>query len=170
MTNSFQSNFQPTQTPNLSFDSGQNFNNQSKQNNQFQQNQFTISQPMQQFQTQSMQQYFPQPQGNVYMINSANEVGNIPVTNGLSVAVCLQENILFIKTFQNGAVAVATYNILPFENQKNINNTTSAAENSSIEIDKALSDFSSRLEKVENYLKIKASEDTKNGGKVLWEI
>lgn len=170
MPYNFQNNPQPTQSPNLSFGSGQNFNNQSNQNNQFQQNQFTTPQPIQQFQTQPMQQYFPQPQGNVYMISSANEVGNIPVTNGLSVAVCLQENVLFIKTFQNGTLAVATYNILPFENQKNMNNTTSAAENSSIEIDKTLSEFSSRLEKVENYLKIKASEDTKNGGKVLWEI
>lgn len=33
-------------------------------------------------------QYFPQPQGNVYMINNSLEVANIPMGAGLSVALC----------------------------------------------------------------------------------
>ena len=36
-------------------------------------------------------QYFPQPQGAVYMIQTSSDVNNIPITNGLSASICLPD-------------------------------------------------------------------------------
>jgi hypothetical protein len=47
---------------------------------------------------QNIQPLFPQPQGNVYNINSTLEVANVPVGAGVSVALCLPENVMYIKT------------------------------------------------------------------------
>ena len=50
-----------------------------------------------------MQQMFPQPQGSVYSINAPAEIGNVPIgSTGLSVAICIPENLMYIKSFQNG--------------------------------------------------------------------
>jgi hypothetical protein len=54
-------------------------------------------------QIQQIQQMFPQPQGSVYTINTPLDIGNVPIgSTGLSVALCLQENLMYIKSFQNG--------------------------------------------------------------------
>ena len=68
-------------------------------------------------QTQSYQatQYFPQPQGNIYLINNSLEVANIPMSAGLSVAICPSENIMYIKTLQGGAPSIMIYSIAPYE-------------------------------------------------------
>lgn len=58
---------------------------------------------------------FPQPQGSVYSINNPIEIGNVPIgSTGLSVALCLPENVMYIKSFQNGNPVIMTYRILPF--------------------------------------------------------
>ena len=99
--------------------------------NQNQQNYFNNQQQMQsnQFQ-QNVQPLFPQPQGNVYNINSTLEVANVPVGAGISVALCLQEGFMYIKTMQNGNPMFWAYKISPFdtttlakqsdENEKNL--------------------------------------------------
>lgn len=49
---------------------------------------------------QQIQQMFPQPQGSVYSINAPIEIGNVPIgSTGLSVAICLSENVMYIKSF-----------------------------------------------------------------------
>lgn len=63
-----------------------NFNTQP----QYQQQQ-AANNNMPQFQQQNIQPLFPQPQGNVYNINSTLEVANVPVSGGMSVALCLNE-------------------------------------------------------------------------------
>ena len=52
------------------------------------------------YQTNSYQatQFFPQPQGNVYIINNSMEIANIPVGGGISVALCPSEAIMFLKS------------------------------------------------------------------------
>lgn len=66
-------------------------------------------------------QMFPQPQGNVYTIQNSMEVANIPITNGCSVAICVPESLLFIKTIQNGNPCLSTYSIVPYETQNSQN-------------------------------------------------
>lgn len=59
---------------------------------------------------------FPQPQGNVYTINSSLEVGNIPIGLGLSVALCLNENLLYIKGMNgNNEPTLLSYTLTPFQ-------------------------------------------------------
>lgn len=60
-------------------------------------------------------QYFPQPQGNVYMINNSLEVANIPMSAGLSVALCPSEEFMYLKAMQNGTPTICAYKIKPFD-------------------------------------------------------
>lgn len=55
--------------------------------------------------------YFPTPHGNVYMINSSAELGNIPTGPNLSAALCLPEGILHLKTIQNGSPMILSYKL-----------------------------------------------------------
>ena len=107
-----------------------NNNNNNQQGYQGQQNPF-YNQPVSPQMAppnQNAQPLFPLPQGNVYNINSTLEVANVPVGAGVSVALCLPENVMFIKTLQNGNPLFYPYKILPFSNevetQKNNNNNS----------------------------------------------
>lgn len=78
------------------------------------------AQPQQQmatmpFQAQNVQPLFPQPQGNVYNINSTLEVANVPTGAGISVALCLSEGFMYIKTMQNGNPMFWAYRIVPYD-------------------------------------------------------
>ena len=69
-------------------------------------------------QIQQIQQMFPQPQGSVYTINSPLDIGNVPIgSTGLSVAICIPENLMYIKSFQNGQPAIMVYRISPFSKE-----------------------------------------------------
>lgn len=118
-----------------------------------------FSQPQQQAQpfpnvpAQQVQPLFPQPQGNVYNINSTLEVANVPVGAGVSVALCMPENVMFIKTMQNGQPLFYPYKIMPFSNE---NETPNATEP---DIAATIKDLSERLEAIENSLKKKKGAD-----------
>lgn len=73
------------------------------------------------YQTNSYQatQFFPQPQGNVYIINNSMEIANIPVGGGISVALCPSEAIMFLKSMQNGAPTLLAYTLTPCETRAN---------------------------------------------------
>ena len=71
-----------------------------------------------QVQNPQIQPLFPQPQGNVYTINSTLEVANVPVGAGISVALCLQEGYMYIKTMQNGNPLFWAYKITPYDTSK----------------------------------------------------
>ena len=69
--------------------------------------------PFNQF--QQIQQMFPQPQGSVYSIGAPLEIGNVPIgSTGLSVALCLNENLMYIKSFQGGSPVIMAYKIVPY--------------------------------------------------------
>ena len=62
-------------------------------------------------------QYFPQPQGNVYLINNSLEVANVPMGAGISIALCPSEGIMYLKTLQGGAPSLIVYSIAPYESK-----------------------------------------------------
>lgn len=64
---------------------------------------------------QSQQYYFQQPQGNVYFINNSLEVANVPISTGSSVAICLSEGLMYIKTMQGGAPSIMVYTIKSYQ-------------------------------------------------------
>ena len=102
-------------------------------------------------QLQQIQQMFPQPQGSVYSINSPLELGNVPTgSTGLSVAICLAENLLYIKSFQNGQPVIMAYRISPFQK-----------EGKKAEEESAPTDITTRLTSLEQ----KLDQIISNGGK-----
>lgn len=97
----------------------------SPQNNNYSQAAPPQTQPMM---NQNVQPLFPQPQGNVYNINSTLEVANVPVGAGISVALCLPENTMFIKTMQNGNPLFYPYKIVPYSNEVEQSTSTTTQE------------------------------------------
>ena len=86
---------------------GYNYNPYSGNNVMAQMNGANFSMPQ-------PQQLFPQPQGNVYTINNTLEVANIPAGAGLSVALCLNEGLVYIKSMQNGQPMFWAYKLIPY--------------------------------------------------------
>lgn len=103
---------------------------------------------------QSIQPLFPQPQGNVYNINSTLEVANVPVGAGISVALCMPENVMFIKTMQNGNPLFYPYKIMPFTNESE--NTTEDKKDSGMS--SQINQCIQRIEKLEAAFKTKKKE------------
>jgi hypothetical protein len=68
---------------------------------------------------QQIQQMFPQPQGSVYAINAPTEIGNVPIgSTGLSVAICFNEQLMYIKSFQNGNPVIMAYRVIPYTKEE----------------------------------------------------
>lgn len=127
------------------------------------------------FQPYQATQYFPQPQGSIYMIGSSNDVANVPVGAGLSAAICLREGLIYLKTIQNGSPMLLGYRLSPLENNpltqdsatlnQNSNVTSNSTSELSLEqrIINMLGDFESRLKKLEGQSKSK-------GGSEKWQL
>ena len=81
-------------------------------------------------QLQQIQNMFPQPQGSVYAINSPLDIGNVPTgSTGLSVAICFAENLMYIKSFQNGQPVIMAYRVSPFQKEDGKNDSAPTTEN-----------------------------------------
>ena len=117
--------------------------NQQPQNLTVQQ---TLQQGNQMGNPQNIQPLFPQPQGNVYNINSTLEVANVPVGAGVSVALCLPENVMYIKTMQNGNPLFYPYKITPFTNEP----VQEEKQTANISIEQLASQLKQCIEKVED--------------------
>lgn len=100
--------------------SGLNLPNQQTQPQQNFQNQQVIN-PMANILQNPTMNIFPQPDGNVYVLNSMNEIGNIPTSSGITIGICLNENTLAIKSIQNGAPAQLTYKLVAANNTPQLN-------------------------------------------------
>lgn len=62
---------------------------------------------------------FPQPMGSVYSLTTASEIGNVPAGMNMSVGLCLQENVMYIKALQNGSPMLLGYRLSPIEGHPN---------------------------------------------------
>lgn len=107
------------------------------------------------------QQFFPQPQGNVYLINNSLEVANIPVGAGMSFAYCSSEGLLYIKALQNGNPIFLTYRMLPYEG-KSVESTSQTVPIEQQDPTQTLSQFS---EKIDSLCTRLDSIEKKIGGK-----
>lgn len=96
---------------------------------------------------QYSQPLFPQPQGNVYMINNSLEVANVPMGAGVSVAFCFPENLCYLKTMQNGNPIFKAYKIIPYDQEPT--NQNSEEPNYS----QLFEEFNERLTNLEKSLK-----------------
>ena len=90
--------------------------------------------------------FFLQPHGSVYLIGSSLEVANVPMNNGISIALCLNEGLMYIKSMQNGTPNFMVYSIAPYD--KKDNNVQSSADEKSSE-DFLLSKIGALEKKVE---------------------
>ena len=90
---------------------------------------------------------FLTPQGNVYIIDSALEVANVPMGTGMSVAICPTENLMYLKMYQNGAPTISAYTLAPYEQPTNNAN-----------IEKVLHNITQRLEKIEKSISLKKED------------
>lgn len=87
------------------------------------------------------QPMFPQPQGNVYIIQNSLEVANIPAGAGITAALCSAENLLYIKSIQNGMPVFQAYKLTPYNETPKTTEQTTEKEN-----------FEQRIEKIEKQL------------------
>ncbi len=127
---------------------------------------FNQNQPYQPYQAT---QYFPQPQGSIYMIANSSDIANVPVGAGLSAAICLREGVMYLKTIQNGSPMLLGYRLSSLEGSEQ---TESAQpQNQTCETDKKitaiLQDYGKRLEALEQQLTPK-SQPIKAGGNPEW--
>lgn len=103
---------------------------------------------------------FPQPIGNVYNLNTAADIANIPTGAGISLGLCLAENILYIKALQNGAPALLAYKLGPIE-------SNDIAEDND-KIKQILQSFENRFTSIEKQLS--SIKEKVGGSKVEWPI
>lgn len=124
----------------------------------------------QSFQPYQATQFFPQPQGSIYMIGNSNDVSNVPVGAGLSAAICLREGVLYLKTIQNGSPMLLGYRLSPLEG-----GDPKQDQPQVVELDKkiiaTLEDYDKRLQKIEQQLNQPNSQtQTQKGGVSGWQL
>ena len=120
-----------------------------------QQPQFTNLQP-QQYQV-PQQSFFLQPVGNIYSLGTAAEISNVPMGANISVGLCLSENIMYIKSFQNGAPMLLGSRLSPIEGTVGTQENDAAALKA---YDERLSTIETQISKIRERL----------GGKIEWQI
>lgn len=126
---------------------------------------------------QMNQSLFPQPTGGVYNLSTASDIGNVPAGMGISVGLCLQENVMYIKALQNGSPMLLGYRLSPLEGQPGTQQEQSqvpaaAANEELIKENKKLTELlkghEEKIQMIENQLvKIK---DKMSGGKSEWQF
>ncbi len=116
------------------------------------------------------QQLFPQPQGNVYTINNSLEVANVPMSSGLSMALCLSEGLLYLKSIQNGNPMFMAYKITPYDNNSNSNQnikSNSTSSNQQDVLNALVTEFQKQREKINNLEnEISELKKSSSGGKI----
>lgn len=106
----------------------------------------------QQFGQNPMAQFLPQPQGNVYLINSSNEITLVPVgTVGVSVAICMTEGVMYLKTMQNGNPMLLRYKLNSLDVPVSTNHTTEQVPNNDDKMfNNILKNYDKRIKQLES--------------------
>lgn len=94
--------------------------------------------------SQYQQQIFLQSQGSVYIINSSAEVNSMPISAGVSVALCFSEGMCYLKSMQNGKPMILAYNLIPYTPEK------SQEEEKGKTIEDLLNSYDQRLKTLED--------------------
>lgn len=128
-------------------------------------NNYTPYNQTQSFQPYQATQYFPQPQGSIYMIANANDIANVPVGAGLSAAICLRDNVMYLKTIQNGSPMLLGYRLAPLDGSINEPVQENTQSTTDTKITAILEDYGKRLEVLEKQV---ATPVTKKGGNPEW--
>lgn len=84
-------------------------------------------------------QMFPQPQGNVYILSNSMEVASVPVSGGVSAAICPSENLMYLKAMVNGSPSLMIYSLTPCESKQ---------ETQTSELSKRLENLEKQIEKI----------------------
>ena len=127
---------------------------------------FTTYNQTQSYQPYQTAQYFPQPQGSIYMIGNANDVANVPVGAGLSAAICLRDNVMYLKTIQNGSPMLLGYRLAPLDGATAVEPTQEPAQPAmDTKIIATLKNYDERLRAIEKQIE---EANTKKGGKSEW--
>ena len=101
----------------------------------------------------SFQQIFPQPQGSVYSINSPLDIGNVPIgSTGMSIALCLNDGLMYIKSFQNGNPVIVAYRVTPYTHDTEKNTQTAAGPQSQTEAPVLSEEVQGKLKKIDDLL------------------
>lgn len=119
----------------------------------------------QSYQPYQATQYFPQPQGSIYMIANANDVANVPVGAGLSAAICLRDGIMYLKTIQNGSPMLLGYRLAPLDGNGADSVQEQTQSGSDTKITAILEDYGKRLQTLEKQI---ATSKTQSGGNSQW--
>lgn len=98
--------------------------------------------PMFQNNSGPSQQFFPQPQGNVYLINNSLEVANVPMSGGISIGLCTNEGVMYLKSMQNGSPTFVAYKITPYEEkQPALNKDLNSLEERIVNLEKIIASY-----------------------------
>ena len=105
-----------------------------------------------------IQQMFPHPQGSVYSISNPSEIGLVPIgSTGLSIALCFPEELMYIKSFQNGNPIIMAYKVTPFAKTDSAPTPTQPAQETALDV------IIQRLEKIEKQISTTEKGDKFNG-------
>ena len=114
--------------------------------------------------------FFPQPVGNVYSLNTASEIGNIPIGAGISVGLCLNENMMFIKSFQNGAPMLLSYQLNAGDGLGATSTDDSVLEAAETKNKKLIEIIERYDDKIKNLEAQMSRLRERVGGKVEWQV
>lgn len=111
------------------------------------------------------QPMFPQPQGNVYIIQDSVEVANIPAGAGITAAICLQENLLYMKSMQNGMPMFLAYKLVPHSEQQK---TTTEDTPPTVSLENRVIELEKQVQNLLNSTK-ENKKETKNSVSTNWD-
>ena len=107
--------------------------------------------PALQAQQSFTRQVLPQPIGNAYNLATAAEIYNIPAGNNTSVGICLNESVVYLKSYQNGNPVIVGYRLTPLESTMAQTQTTTAADhqNDSTELNSNIKELIKKLDSLD---------------------